>query len=733
VSASPSIGAATLAWLFVRSRLRSFRNGLRARGRRSRPMVLAVAGLLISLAYIGLFSQAFSVLVATVDLAGQTAALTVVAGALALGSFSARAASSESVRAGSAENEFLLARPVSLAALVAGRGIADAVTDPMGALFLFPVLLAAALVWRLRPLAWPIAVAISMAVQIAISMLAFATQLVVVRGVAPARRRLVWMGLRLCAALALAGVWMVGTWVLRTPAGLATKLAVAGPWLKWTPGAWIVAPLVALARGTPAPALAALGRLWATAAAALLGAMAIARRAGLNGWEEAGAPWAEAEPRPRGRGRLVTAATKDLLLIIRDRGQLLVLIAMPAIFVGVQIFGAAGWSWSTANLSRVSCLAYSLALYMATIGPLTHMQAERRAFWILRTVPVPLERLLAAKARAWSLVVGGAAASVFISLVVVMPRAPLAAVLSSAALVLGGGVAISFLAVAMASGGADLSDDQSAAVGPSTIYGFLLVGGLYNLVLTGDLAIRAGGLVLYLFVTVAYWRAGVERAEICMDAEAVRTPQLRMADGATLLIVYALGERGLTTVAAALRGEGLGAITRAIGVLRLALVLLLGALAVVAMRRRPAAAPWRGLASSSVLGIGLGILVAALGRSGGRAPGQPVRVWLGIAIVLAAQEAIFRGVVQRTVEERLTARQIGPGGWRARFGAAAVTVILGLVTLSMGEAPLAALTARAAIGLVGGQLAAALARALTGRLSAAWIARLSGALAAASF
>ena len=30
------------------------------------------------------------------------------------------------------------------------------------------------------------------------------------------------------------------------------------------------------------------------------------------------------------------------------------------------------------------------------------MQAERRAFWILRTVPVPLARLLAAKARAWA-------------------------------------------------------------------------------------------------------------------------------------------------------------------------------------------------------------------------------------------------------------------------------------------------------------------------------------------
>jgi len=36
---------------------------------------------------------------------------------------------------------------------------------------------------------------------------------------------------------------------------------------------------------------------------------------------------------------------------------------------------------------------------MATIVPLAHMGAERRAFWILRTVPVPLGRLLAAPPR----------------------------------------------------------------------------------------------------------------------------------------------------------------------------------------------------------------------------------------------------------------------------------------------------------------------------------------------
>src|SRR6185503_1183821 len=202
--------------------------------------------------------------------------------------------------------------------------------------------------------------------------------------------------------------------------------------------------------------------------------------------------WSDAENAPAA-GPPLTAARKDLLLVARDRPQLLALVAMPGIFIGIQVFAAVGWSWSTATQERVACLAYSLALYMATMGPLAHMQAERRAFWILRTVPVPLARLLAAKARAWAGIVGAVAAVTFAALVALMPPAPWPEVLGAGLLVTGGAVAMSFLAVAMASGGADLSDDQSPAVGPTTIYGFLLVGGLYNLVLTGSAATRAAG------------------------------------------------------------------------------------------------------------------------------------------------------------------------------------------------------------------------------------------------
>src|SRR5204862_4184908 len=255
--------------------------------------------------------------------------------------------------------------------------------------------------------------------------------------------------------------------------------------------------------------------------------MAVARRAGMAGWEEAGAVWADAGQRPRTSLRPPTAATKDLRLITRDQSQLLALVALPVIFIGVQIFGAAGWTWTTANLARISCFVYSLALYMGTIGPLTHMQAERRAFWILRTVPVPLGRLLAGKARAWAIIIGGIAAAAFAVLSVSVPNVDLVDRLVAGSLVTAGAAGISFVAVAMASGGADLSDETNTAVGPGTVYAYLVVGGLFNVVLLGNAATRIAGLVLYALAGWAYWQAGVEQAEFCLDAEAVRTRSVR--------------------------------------------------------------------------------------------------------------------------------------------------------------------------------------------------------------
>src|SRR4029079_4407959 len=285
------LGVFPIAAIFIRARLRSMRNAYRVRGRARAMLVATVIGVFTALAYVMLFAQAFATISRTVDLTGQLATLALVTGTIAFGSLAARAASNEAVRAGSPENEFLLARPVSLPMLVAARGICDAVTDPVGGLFLLPVLISATFVWGLVLTAWPVAIAISMLVQIGISTLAYSVQLAVVRYVPARRRRLAWTGLRLVAALSLATLWMLGTWVMRAPAALAGQVAGFAPALAFSPSALVSAPLAALVRHQPGHAVAAIGALCGAVAAAMLVTVAVARRAGMAGWEEAGAAW----------------------------------------------------------------------------------------------------------------------------------------------------------------------------------------------------------------------------------------------------------------------------------------------------------------------------------------------------------------------------------------------------------------------------------------------------------
>ena len=677
-------------------------------------MLVTIVGLLVSLGYVGLFTQAFAVVAEMAPFPIGAAALALVTGTLAAAGVAAKAASGEAVRAGSPENEFLLARPVALPTLVMARALAEAVTDPLGALFLLPVLVAAAAVWRLGATALAAAAATSVLVQIATSALAYTAQVTLVRVVAPSHRRGVWMGLRLISAFALACLWMLGTWVLRAPAKLIAAVGAANGWLAHSPGALAAAPLVGLARGDTAGALLGLAGLVAAAGAALLTARFVAAAAGLRGWEEAGAVWAERARGPASR-HSPSAATKDLLLVVRDGPLLVALVAMPILFVGVQIFGAAGWTWSTGSLTRVACLSYSLALYMATMGPLAHMQAERRAFWILRSVPVPLGRLLGAKARAWSILIAGIAVLAFVPLSFAVNGLSVGAFLSEACLVVGGAVGMSFLAVAVGASAADLSDDQHGAVGPATTYTFLLVGGLYNLVLSGTAPVRAAGIALYLFVLLAYWRAGVERAQSCMDPEMVQARRLRLADGAGLLLIQACGARALGAAAPVLANMG-GTVTWSLG-----LELAVGAVGAAILARARVSGARRGpsFAGGVVAVLGLGLAAARLTTATWptAAAGTRAAVLVVSGLLIAAEEIVYRGIVQRTIELELRAKS-SSRLFAPVVGAAASVALPALASLVAGVTP--------GVPFLAGQLAAATAWALTGRTTASGLTRFTG-------
>ncbi|HEX3697331.1 MAG TPA: CPBP family glutamic-type intramembrane protease [Polyangia bacterium] len=679
--------AALLTWF----RLRYLRNALRSRRTRLPVLVVAVS-LLSSLAYIGLFCQAFAAMTETTDLRGQAAALALIVGTIVVGGLAAKAAGSDAVLAGSPENEFLLSRPLTLPSLVMARCLSDAVTDPVGALFIFPVLLASALIWNLGWAACLLAALTSLLVQVGVSAAAQAVQISVVRFVPARRRRAAWVGLRLFASLALASLWMTGTWVLRAPGPFAVAVARAAPWLTVSPGGLIVRPLLGLEQSDPLAAVLGLLGVATATAAALLVAMGVARQAGLHGWEQAGASWAEANAQTASPTRPPpTAATKDLRLLLRDRSQLLALVAMPVIFVGVQIFGAAGWSWSTESVQRVSYLSFSLCLYMATIGPLAHMQSERRAFWILLTVPVPLGRLMAAKARAWSAIVGGVAALVFLGLSLGAPPVGAMAFAGTGLLVVGGAVGMTWLAVGLACHAADLSDEHRPAVGPSTIYRFLLMGGLYNLVLAGDAGLRTRGLLLYALSVAAFWSTGIKRAAQCLDPESAHRREPWLGDAATFALCAFLGAHG---VAAAVRVGGM-APDRADVVGWMVAAAVLGLLAAIYVARMPRTASGLRVGPALLVAGAAGFFLGAILRhtpavggaeiwrqllAGGVAsPELGVATLAVLVLVVLCDELIFRAVIQRALQHQLQNAPL----------AALLATIVAVLAAAQGAAPVA--------------------------------------------
>jgi membrane protease YdiL (CAAX protease family) len=165
-------------------------------------------------------------------------------------------------------------------------------------------------------------------------------------------------------------------------------------------------------------------------------------------------------------------------------------------------------------------------------------------------------------------------------------------------------------------------------------------------------------------------------------------------------------------------------------VMQLGWVVLSALVALALLRRAPPVPGRRGLALSAAAGLVVGIVSGVVGMSSGAAgvlrgdgatgamlSGAPLSVLVGVALSLLAEEVIFRGVLQRALEQDLVSPTVSVR--RARVAAAVVTGALAIVALAMTTAPLTRLT----IAL---QLAATLTRAVTGRVSAAWLARLAG-------
>ena len=647
-----------LARLLIVYRLRSLWNAFWRVPRRRSPRVAWLMMLVAPVAYVSLFASAF---VAARGVAGareQAALLAVVCGAIVLSSGLTKMASSEAVIAGSGENEFLLTRPLALATLVVARSLAGAVTDFFDALFLLPVLLAASLAWRLGGAGIALAAVISVLAQVAVSAAAQAGQIAVVRFVRPPGRRAVWAALGLLAALAAGD-----------GAGAAFGLAVL------VAGVGLVLGLAFL----------------------------FARWAARDGWEHAGAPWAEAAASTSARGRAgpLTPFGKEILMLARDRSRLFALAVAPAVFVGIQIFGSAGWNWIAASPRHAAVLAFSLAAYLATYGPLGHMTSERRAFWLLCTSPFPLGRLMASKALFWAQVVGGMAALAYAGVLLLAPLPVDAASLGLGLVVVVGAATVACLAVAVGCGAADLSDDRRPAVGVGTVWMFMVTAGLFNAALLGDGQVRVRALLLFGLCVGLHWMTGIEQVALAYDPDSAARKRVLPGDGATLAILLYLGQQSTRFA--------LGTATSAdvhLGSAIWSAILL--AAAGWALWRCPSFAARRGWLPSMIVAVVAG--AAGASALSLRLPATPVdRQVVSLALGVLAEEVIFRGFVQRSLAERWLRH-----GTRGQVGALFISTVVALLAGARSLSPSALLVA--ATGAV--------IWAATGRLGAAVVARL---------
>ncbi|HEX7599338.1 MAG TPA: CPBP family glutamic-type intramembrane protease, partial [Polyangia bacterium] len=490
--------------------------------------------------------------------------------------------------------------------------------------------------------------------QVAVSATAQAGQIAVVRLIRPAHRRSIWALLGLLAAVAMASVWALGTQVLRSPAGILAGLAEWSGVLRWSPMGALVAPLAALAGDDGAGAVMALAVLAGGVVLALGLAYFFARWASANGWEHAGAPWAEAGAATSHAAPL-TPFAKEILLLVRDRSRLLAMAVAPAIFVGVQIFGSAGWDWVAANPRHAAMLSFSLAAYLATYGPLGHMNGERHAFWLLRVSPFPLGRLMAWKACFWALVVGSTAALAYTGVWLLAPLPTNAETLGLGLLTVMGATVVSVLAVAMGCSAADLSDPGRPAVGVGTVWLFMITAALFNAALLGDGQVRVRALLLFGLCVGLHWMTGMENLTWAYDPESRARKRVWPGDGAALAILYYLGHRVENLALHAPTEQQMGS--------ALWSAVLLGT-AGLALWRCPPVLPRRGWPLSLVVAGAAGAACAS--ARGLRLPvGHADLFTLSLAVGPITEEVLWRGILQRSLAER----------WRSPAGQVATLLV----------------------------------------------------------
>lgn len=322
-------------------------------------------------------------------------------------------------------------------------------------------------------------------------------------------------------------------WLMRQA---VTAGSIAGATLFWLPSGW---PAAACRRGLLAPVFA--GGVCATGlllAAGLWAAGALAR----DGLVTAGA--ALVGPRRpaarRGRTGGIGIATKDLLLLLRDRNFLVQTLVVPLAMVGGQaaINGEAALAAITSP-THGPAIAFGLGSYVLMFSAIQVLGAEGPGLWLLSTLPRRLDGLLVRKAVMW-----GGIALVYTGAVLVASAAWQQAIspgfVVAAAMAVVGVFLHAFIAAGIGTLATDpLETDPRRRAHPACVFTFMLLAGIYAYAIyTPSLWQKLAQLVLSTVLAIAVWQKVRDQLPYLLDPVSAPPPRIGLADGMLAAVAF---------------------------------------------------------------------------------------------------------------------------------------------------------------------------------------------------
>src|SRR6266850_3320083 len=449
--------------------------------------------------------------------------------------------------------EWLMALPVSLAALQVMKVIEQTVLNVFGWTTIFPLL--TAYCWH-QGLRWSAPI-VSFILSLNILLLLGVTRVVVetaVRRYCP-----IWIVRNFQAFCTLVAVGAVA--LALAPALAASNegqmrhpfvwhwYGAVGNWPTWLPTG-TAARMVGMLPSSPAKWMQGMGMVIVVTLVVFAMEWVLLRAMVAGGVIEAGGVLrgtvaVRRESQWRMRHRLSSALAgivgKDLHLLWRDRNMLIGTLVVPIVILGMQLaFNPAVLREGFFDYRNIAAMAFGVAAYVLMFSAFSVLSAEGQALWLLYSVPRDLHRLLLEKILLW----GGFACAYAVALLAYgwlrLPFSWLFVWLSTYVLV--AVILCAMVGGALGVFGADpLNPDAPRRGSVGQLYTFMLLAAAIG---AGGIYVAPGNwhrlviLIVVGFLVYALWEKVRERLPYLLDPGARPRSRIKLADGLAAALLF---------------------------------------------------------------------------------------------------------------------------------------------------------------------------------------------------